>query len=1398
MKKNACLNIGPSNPLGKRLADGVGRDVAQAIYRANNYNDFVSEEQVDAFIQKFRITKKPEQLLENNMFQKVINTIKERSGIIKKTEDGYVYTNNPQQEITRVSEVIAELKRSLGRQWVGEKGTDFYALKGSVMHEYLRVINKTIFENKPINQLTITKEVIEELKKDNSFSEKTDSFFDLTNSQFTALINSVKELKSNLSQINDEIKKNLGVDQDLKIFTEIPIIDTNNDIGGTIDLLVVFADGSVAVYDYKSMIDVKKSTQSLSKQMDWNLQISQYVNILKNNYGIHTVRQARVIPISVAYTEGANLENATQAMQAGFKSVGIYSKQNKSEFLKPFATTEESTGDANLDIFVTKLTEQRDNLVRKKNVTKGVSEKFRLNAQIKSLTKSINDVLVEKDVNAILENITEILKAYSNRVGKDEFSENHLPYSELVDGYHELEIYEDLPVFFKDQLKTLEKRLSKEDFKKTKYRMEILSDLVKNLKQDMLNDIISRSGGNKILQPGQGISNLGALFNGLDNWHIPIFQELKVIYTTASEAARLDTERTFKKIIKANEELQAWGKANGYRGEKLYELFINKKTGNLHDKYSDFFNQRFQELTKRARLSKKNKNYNPLTQEEKNWLEKYFEVDQKAIARERALLEESLNEEVKRKQITEKEKSERLSTFNKYLPSASLEMFYRGNSERNKSRVFVVPKKSADSFLSKEYQFIQSQQPLKNFHDLYTEIMEEYRNYYGADTISKNFLPTVHQDMTDLIARKGILAIPEILETSKQKFKIREQDEMVGTLVNGKRVKSIPLLYVEKLRSSLTEQEIGALEAEIIYPKNSEQFKNEKARRIKEAEYEKGLTNQSIDLTRSLMLFVASANEHIQLSSIEPMVEGLKIAIRSDKMLSKSKDPSNRIVYDRTIGRVLTYLGMESDIIQAFDKFVERLIYKQRFSTDLIINEKYSGNKMVQAAMNFFSTMAIGANLVLVASNYLTAKNNLWMLSKENRHFGQEDWNKALRLFGKQDERFERVYDYIQPTTRDYLREMSNQQGINFKSKFFRSEKLFIGHIKGDDRIDAALSMAIALKYRVDSDGRIKNPDLPGQTLIDENAPTVADSIKRDADGMTYIEGVTIEELGKFRDVVRKLGQRVKGMTNEKQKGLIYSTMVGSMFMHLRSWMPGMATTRFGRLEFDTTLGSLEQGRFALVMGEIIHEGFLPGLKEVGKLLTETVSMGLYTREVRMEVVKAKYQKFINENIELYGPQSETPLTIEDFISLHKAKTNSLVAELRVYLAFFALVQLLGGIKWDDEDEGNLFTWNAQQISRRALLEISFWLSPSAAGDIIKSPIPLLGLVERLTKIFTNGIVQTSYLVRGERNPRDTKYFGYYTLRTVPLVNQILNILRVFEPHRPARTTFDKVFFDED
>jgi hypothetical protein len=336
----------------------------------------------------------------------------------------------------------------------------------------------------------------------------------------------------------------------------------------------------------------------------------------------------------------------------------------------------------------------------------------------------------------------------------------------------------------------------------------------------------------------------------------------------------------------------------------------------------------------------------------------------------------------------------------------------------------------------------------------------------------------------------------------------------------------------------------------------------------------------------------------------------------------------------------------------------------------------------------------------------------------------------------------------------------------------------------GDNNIDNLIANAMSKRYVVDSDGKIKNPKI--HTIIDPNAKTVFDSIEM-VNGNPVIAGLSLEAAADFRAKIQKISYQVKGMTSDEHKGLYHRSIVWSTMMQFKSWLPGLYEERLGQFRYDESLEAFDEGKFRVAFGEIIGRGILPAAKTASKLLLQVVGLGKVKPD--SEFALAQLQEFIKEN-----PEKYKDFTVEDMVKMKEAKLRSLISELRMYLGFMVLVQLIGGLDWDDEDEGNIFTWNAHKITRRALLELSFWYSPNSANEIIRTPIPLSSILIDLTKWADNTIVEGSYMVKGSRSSRDKTPVFYYTLKQIPMANQVVELTGYFNEYQRPKTTFEKVF----
>jgi len=550
--------------------------------------------------------------------------------------------------------------------------------------------------------------------------------------------------------------------------------------------------------------------------------------------------------------------------------------------------------------------------------------------------------------------------------------------------------------------------------------------------------------------------------------------------------------------------------------------------------------------------------------------------------------------------------------------------------------------------------------------------------------------------------------------------------------------------------------------------------------------------NKSPDLTKALYAFIHSVNQYEQLTNVEGRVKALKTLVDYDQVSQTQVDSQNQAVVDKYTQSLQTKIGLDADMKKSFDQFVNRLIYQKKYDKDFMVGGKYSGNKMIKSMMNYFSTTMIGFNAILVAANFIQARSAFWMMSKEDIHFGKNEWKDTIASFTGRDEKFQGLVDFFEPTTRDTLRERIELSDATLIGRRFRQRTAFLGHILGDENVDNAILVAMSKRYVVDDDGVIKNPKAIGskQKIINENAPTVYDAVNIKEDGVASFEGLSLEAAADFRAKVQRMANLIKGMMSEEQKGLWANSMLGTMLMQFRTWSVGLAKARFGKLTYDPTLESFEMGRFKAGMGEVFN-GFRPSLEHTIKLLGEFISFGLYKKDVNQAAIDRKYEEFIAAN-----SQYEGRLTKEQFIELQRAKLNSFLAEARVYLSFFVMVQLLGGLEWDDEDEGNIFSYNSHEIMRRALLEVSFFWSPNSVDEIVKSPLPMWGMLQSVKRITDSAFVTGVRKAKGTLD-EDEKGPGYYTLRLTPGINQVLNVFGYFDKNAPQRSIIERAF-DED
>jgi hypothetical protein len=226
----------------------------------------------------------------------------------------------------------------------------------------------------------LAQDIMETLKaggKDFStvMAKATSGKYAMREQDFKALQKGVTEVYDQIMGMQEAINQKTGKKGEVKILTEQIVIDSINDIGGSIDILAVFSDNTASVFDFKSMspsyyyktgvgsnAKIIKEFIPSYKEESYKLQMNEYKRILRDIYGIDGFRQTRIIPVQTEFQLKPTEERAkdgSDTFTGKINKIAIGESQN--EFLKQLPLGFEPTGYKKLD----QLLKSQLNLVKK-------------------------------------------------------------------------------------------------------------------------------------------------------------------------------------------------------------------------------------------------------------------------------------------------------------------------------------------------------------------------------------------------------------------------------------------------------------------------------------------------------------------------------------------------------------------------------------------------------------------------------------------------------------------------------------------------------------------------------------------------------------------------------------------------------------------------------------------------------------------------------------------------------------------------------------------------------------------------------------------------------------------------------------------------------------------------
>lgn len=1250
-----------------------------------------------------------------NNQEKIIKLLETK--LITSTEDGYVRNSDNVKVKHRVSNKTKAFYEGIFGKEKDDNKLSAQKLKGTYLHKIKQLLMDRIIEGKAydLGISEIRKEVLnqakEELLKQKEFQEaykehKEDIF--VLGDTFSSHIMSAKSLSDSTKAIYDNIQENqkklntiLNEKGVAKIFTELVIYDDVKDIGGTIDLLVVYSNGTVGIYDYKGMDFTDKKFVPLYKEEAFELQLNSYVQILHDRYAVENVAESVIIPTGMILNEGNPFK---------VKSMQDVSKDDKYKSYLNHIPIKSMTFDKDVNSVLKKLYDQQDKL---KAELKKDYKNLVLKAKLYKVSQAIKSLILKDEFKNIIEIVNDISEDYHNREQLTKEAPDNLDDKYLDDISLELTMYEDI-------IKTISNKINedKDSTDKDKYFLYTalgqVSILKNKIEMRMRSNIHTYSPNVDLGKSGKQVGLMSRLFKPLSDIDHPAFKILSQVVRNNSNATREDVNKVVETVEEKQKNLNEWAKSQGISIYDAYRKII-QKTSKGSTKLIDKFTKDYYDQLKEAKESK-NRTW-LLNNMQINFQDgKYYYNDdiQKELneARERYIVH--INQIYGGKKYAEKREDELNRWDSKYNITINPSALF------NAKNFFLRPKDNPRYFTA-EWNYMQQNKPLKEFYEMLVAYNKEFAAITGKE-IKHNFIANIHKDIISKVSQNGLSSLFEMQTNITDSLQVRQQDVIKGNIdpSTGEPLQSIPLLFTD------------VIEAE----------------------------SKSDDLSRNLILFAKSAYSHKYLSETESLVKNIKAIISSSEYKTQVLGNDGKLLKNNLLGKIIEKSGLNHSDIETFEKFINMYWYGQTISGDVTFNlfgKEVSTAKVVGQLQKYIALKSLGLNSISAAGNTISSYTSLMVQATEGRYFTGKNLKQSRQLLSTNSEKYLAIIELLEPYSHDMITEKANKLSGSQLEKILTMDHMLFMMKKPDEFLERNLLVAMMHNYGV-VDGKI--------VKVKEGEQTLVDLIEKDKEGNWSISGVSKEELWRFRHVAAKVGNRIKGTLSDYDKNLVNTTILGSVLMQFKNWIPGTLSERYGELRFDETLQDFDQGRMRVAFQQLVgSKTFKDNLVEFKNLLGEVVTGGYLfggLKKINTEVAEKYREKFLDENPEI----SRDDLTLEQYVELRKQKLQGAVMELRVILSFMMLIFALKAMMPDDDKDkiSKLIAKNGYMVANRGFLELTFFYSPKSVDQLITSPFTLYGLVNDLSKWTNNTFDESRDLLVGENSKQDKSPLGYYTV----------------------------------
>ena len=731
----------------------------------------------------------------------------------------------------------------------------------------------------------------------------------------------------------------------VKLLTELRLYNKYEGKGtgtaGTMDLIVVYSDGTVGIFDWKFMTPPWQYTEGYGQnkrivedpwaiKMDgWNTQIGLYKRMLKDVYGIKndSIKQSRIIPAHVEYeVKDANKGDYTLTDNINVFEMG----EGQNPLLSQVAVAKEYGSTEGLQKILKGLYERRDKLLSQMKNVKSQKESYAaLKSKYLSTLQAIQEVSVKEDVMHLININSDHIAKVEKHLHKNDINEDgYLGYDQLISMLEDLTLFKSLNTDVTGYIEDLrdkgvpEKTIKATQtlFDKSASKLQRTIDAIRSKMFERLSDEASKVDEDITDSPLQ-LGWWARHLTQMDEMDHPVFRLAMNSITESFNKQKQVTDGIFDEIQLRQKALEKWGEKNGMTLAEVYEKKLIKDTitkdakgnekiqsRNLMPKFTDTL---YEEIKKRKEAK------------DVKWFKLNFKLkdDWRTIYSQR---KKNKNLEIEYLK-TAKNKKASLRNFEKFNNFIVEDEAWLSDMNR---WVYLELKKPED-FYSTEYKEMlkPENKALLDFYEMYHKHNKNFQAITGKSQLRPGFIANRQDGVIESVINNGF-NINKFYDAMARPFATREDDQTIGVRGENGYVDQIPLPYMDAIRNS---------KGEVDY------------------------SLKSLDLGKSLYALSLGVYNYKYMSEIEGKIMALKDYLHHTSQETKT-DYLGRRVIDEAGQPVEEATSQET--LATFDKFVKYYVYGQRIQDKRQVVAGIDLVKVIPALQSIYSMKVLSLAVV--------------------------------------------------------------------------------------------------------------------------------------------------------------------------------------------------------------------------------------------------------------------------------------------------------------------------------------------------------------------------------------------------------------------------------------------------